>query len=239
MGSGTKPIARRARGRVTGEGGAAPAGWRRRQSRADRQATTTDHLLDAAAEMIAGSGYDGVSVDAIAAAAGLTKGAVYARYASKEDLLLALFDRRAAEGQAGLEAILASPAPAAVRLASIDRWQRAEPERARVWALLELELGLAAARKPALRRRLAERRRAIHRVVARMIAAQGGGGWGAFTPDALAVAITALSDGLTLQRLIAPDSVPDELFSRAIGRLIGLGASAMRPRRPAPRAPRD
>jgi AcrR family transcriptional regulator len=219
-----KAIARRATKRVARGAGAAPAGPGRRQSRSARQAETTDHLLDAAAETIAGSGFDGVSVDAIAAAAGLTKGAVYARYASKEDLLLALFDHRAAEGQAGLEAILASPAPAAVRLASIDRWQRAEPRRARLWALLELELGLAAARKPALRRRLAERRRAIHRAVARMIAGQGAAGRGGFGPAALAVAITALSDGLTLQRLIAPDSVPDELFSRAIGRLIGLDA---------------
>lgn len=205
-------------------------------TRAARQVETTEHLLDAAAATIAGRGYDGVSVEGIAAAAGLTKGAVYARYASKEDLLLALFDRRASEGQTALQEILASRAPAARRLSAIDRWQRGEPKRVRLWALLELELGLAAARKPALRRRLAARRAAIHRAVARMIAAQGPAtrDRAALPATRLAVAITAFSDGLTLQRLIDPASVPQRLFARVIARLVGV-EDAREARRARPR----
>ena len=42
-------------------------------------------------------GFHGTSLDQVAAAAGYTKGAVYSNFASKEDLFLAIFERRVEE----------------------------------------------------------------------------------------------------------------------------------------------
>ena len=52
----------------------------------ERRARTRSALLRAAATTFATKGYDGASVDAIAASVGLSKGAVYAHFPSKLDL---------------------------------------------------------------------------------------------------------------------------------------------------------
>ena len=62
-----------------------------RGSRRDR---TRQDLLAAATTVFAAHGYDGASVDDVAAAAGYTKGAVYSHFSSKADLFLALFRAR-------------------------------------------------------------------------------------------------------------------------------------------------
>ena len=54
----------------------------------ERRARTRAALLRAAASAFAGRGYDGASVDAIAASVGLSKGAVYAHFPSKLELYL-------------------------------------------------------------------------------------------------------------------------------------------------------
>ena len=59
----------------------------RRTTRADH---TRAELLAAARQVFAEKGYEGASVGDIATAAGYTKGAVYAHFDSKEELLLAL-----------------------------------------------------------------------------------------------------------------------------------------------------
>jgi len=56
----------------------------------ERRARTRAALLRAAAAAFATKGYDGASVDAIAAAVGLSKGAVYAHFPSKLELYLAV-----------------------------------------------------------------------------------------------------------------------------------------------------
>ncbi len=54
----------------------------------ERRARTRAALLRAAAMAFAERGYDGASIDAIAASVGLSKGAVYAHFPSKLDLYL-------------------------------------------------------------------------------------------------------------------------------------------------------
>src|SRR5256886_15330841 len=51
-------------------------------------AETRERLLRAAADVFAERGYDGTGVADIAAAAGVSKGALYAHFASKADLLV-------------------------------------------------------------------------------------------------------------------------------------------------------
>jgi AcrR family transcriptional regulator len=66
-----------------GGGGARQAGRERRHER----------ILRAATELFAAQGFPKTSVDEIAAAAGVSKGLVYDHYASKEDLLAAVWQR--------------------------------------------------------------------------------------------------------------------------------------------------
>src|SRR5438477_12871049 len=55
---------------------------------------TRQHLLEAAAMVFARDGFQGSSLDEVAATAGFTKGAVYSNFRSKDDLFLALLDDR-------------------------------------------------------------------------------------------------------------------------------------------------
>jgi AcrR family transcriptional regulator len=54
----------------------------------ERRARTRTALLRAASTAFASKGYDGASIDAIAASVGLSKGAVYAHFPSKLELYL-------------------------------------------------------------------------------------------------------------------------------------------------------
>lgn len=53
-------------------------------------------------------GFHATSVDAVADAAGYTKGAVYSNFASKEDLFFAVYERRVDRRLGELEATLAA-----------------------------------------------------------------------------------------------------------------------------------
>jgi AcrR family transcriptional regulator len=55
-----------------------------------KRAETVTRLLDAAIEVIGERGFQRASLDQIAARAGLTKGAIYSNFGSKEDLFLAV-----------------------------------------------------------------------------------------------------------------------------------------------------
>ncbi len=88
----------------------------RRRAKADR---TRAGLLAAAAKVFAEKGYEGASVGDLAAAAGYTKGAVYAHFGSKQDVFLALLREQAcAEEDPRAEALAADPAERAERVAA-------------------------------------------------------------------------------------------------------------------------
>jgi AcrR family transcriptional regulator len=59
---------------------------------ADGKENTTQRILECAMRLFVMNGYSGTSVDQIAAAVGMTKGAVYFNFKSKEDMLNKLFD---------------------------------------------------------------------------------------------------------------------------------------------------
>lgn len=79
-------------------GGSAPS---QRSQKAER---TRAELLVAAAKVFAEKGYEGASVGDIAVAAGYTKGAVYANFGSKQDMLLALAQELVAQDAEAVEA---------------------------------------------------------------------------------------------------------------------------------------
>ena len=52
-------------------------------TRAERQQRTREDLVDAAERLFSGQGFHATSLDAVAAEAGYTKGAVYSNFESK------------------------------------------------------------------------------------------------------------------------------------------------------------
>jgi AcrR family transcriptional regulator len=185
-----------------------------------RRAMTRSHLLDAAAQVFARKGFDGASIDDIAAAAGFTKGAVYSNFKNKEDLFLALIDRHIEEQIVAVqttldEATALSPDERAARFTHLTAellWGD------RDWALLGLEFTLYAARHPQARRRLAERERAARDRLVPIIKAE----FVRVPPkmqvpvDDLASIFLALFAGIGLQHLTNPDDAGDRLLLSAI-----------------------
>lgn len=56
-----------------------------------------EHLLDAAADLVVSKGVDGVTMEAIAIEAGVSKGLGYAYFENRNDVLLALLEREMVE----------------------------------------------------------------------------------------------------------------------------------------------
>ena len=64
-----------------------------RLTRAEKKAETRERLLAAAIDIAERDGFAALTVNRVAEAAGLTKGAVYSNFESKEELLLEVVDR--------------------------------------------------------------------------------------------------------------------------------------------------
>ena len=78
-----------------------------RGSRAETKAATRDKLLAAAKHIFLTTGYQGATLDTIAARAGFTKGAVYWHFPNKQALFLALVAESISGNLAELEGMLA------------------------------------------------------------------------------------------------------------------------------------
>src|SRR5688572_11986017 len=59
----------------------------------ERSEATTSALLDVARRLFAADGYAATSLDDVVRGAGVTKGALYHRFAGKRDLFLAVYER--------------------------------------------------------------------------------------------------------------------------------------------------
>lgn len=186
-------------------------------------------VLDAAAQVFARRGIDGASVDDVAAAAGFTKGAVYSNFGSKEGLVAALVeDRTSAYLDLGLEAVDRAGATLVERARLLgDRLTSASDEQ-RDWHLLFLELWQRAVRAEEVDGAFVDRRRELRGAVTRAIEAHAeeAGGSLPMPADELATLLLALSNGLAIERLVAPAEVPDDLMGRVLALLVGATATA-------------
>ena len=93
-----------------------------RRSQAQRRETTTSELVAQARLLFGRDGYHGTSLDAIAAAAGMTKGAAYHHFPTKVDVFHAVF---VAEQERAVQELQRVAAGAADPLAAIGEGCRA------------------------------------------------------------------------------------------------------------------
>jgi AcrR family transcriptional regulator len=196
-----------------------------RLSREEKKARTRAQLIDAAATVFARRGYLAASLDEVAEEAGLTKGAVYSNFDSKEDLFSAVIDERfdkplehEVEAIGEIEGTQQERAMAGARL-FIDAVQQE-----RELFLLALERRIYVARHPEHAPALVARYREQLGRVAEMIADQSKkfGLPLPLPPGQMAIAVEALSQGMELQRLVDPEGVPDDLLGRVYALLFQL-----------------
>src|SRR3954452_22437581 len=83
--------------------------------RSEARGTAQAELLDAAERVLAERGYRGASVDRVVAEAGLTKGAFYWNFASKEELFLGLLEDRFDQRARGVMALTEGGGPGGTR----------------------------------------------------------------------------------------------------------------------------
>lgn len=184
--------------------------------RDEQKALTRKRLIDAAESVFARSGYHGASVGEIAREAGATTGALYANFAGKEDLFLALFEERIAGDVGEYSEIVAGGATLEEQARGAgDRWMEILRERPDYFPLL-IEFWSYAIREPQLRERLATRFAAL-RSGSAQVAAEAAEQWGlsadaAAAGEHLGLFINALGNGLALEKLVDPDSVPDSIY---------------------------
>ncbi len=196
---------------------------RRRLSRDEARQLTRERLLDAASEVFKRQGYNGASLDAVAEAAGYTKGAVYSNFATKAELFMALLQRYAARVAAAQEAQLEDGTLEDFideLDKTLEQQTRSDPE----WVLLQLEFFLAAARDPAIRARYLEGSEEGRRETGKVIDAKLKeiGAKSTFNGEEIGVLVNALATGLALNFYLEPEAMDARLFVRAVRVLCGF-----------------
>jgi len=200
--------------------------------------TSREQLLDAAARVFAERGYRGASVEAIAAAAGVTKGALYWSFESKAELFFSLLEERVDQRLRALaeqaQAIAAAGAGTVTPLVSREVSSVVDEERQ--IHLLTNEYWSLAARDPELRARYAQRQRTLRELIAKGLVAHHEATSVAPPPDpyGLATAVLALANGLAMDRIIEPESVPDTLLGEILqliydGLVLRSASAALQP----------
>jgi AcrR family transcriptional regulator len=191
-------------------------------SRARRQAETRTALLDAAERLFGRDGYAVTSLERIAAEAGFTKGAIYANFASKEALFLALQERRSCTLGNHWAAELPASASLEVQARAISEHLGRLFARQRPWALVAAEFWALAARRPALAKALrdlhARDRAEIGRLIRRAL--PDGAVPDDTVRDELARQTIALLDGLAIDASVDPEVDFVSVFSRAFTALV-------------------
>jgi AcrR family transcriptional regulator len=186
------------------------------------RAHTRARLLRAASKVFAERGYDRASLDDVAAAAGLTKGAVYSSFASKDELFYALMAERIGERLALIaEAVDRQNTPETMTADAGSQLVGLISSQAE-WHLLFIEFWARAVRDPRLREEFARHRRAAREVIARFLeqqAAQVGVDLPA-TADQLAVAVLALSNGIAIEHLADPENIDPSTFGVILSLLL-------------------
>jgi AcrR family transcriptional regulator len=191
---------------------------------------TREKLFEAAARVFEEQGIGGASIEAIAAAAGFTRGAFYSNYRSKDELIIAMLEDHVEQSirrNLDLLAVHKNLADFIEALKTMDRTRQDPLGRS---PLLHMEMILFVARaekrRPDLAKRLRARRKLITDIVETTL--KNSGKNPALNPTWTGAIVLALEDGFRLHRLIDPETTPADSFLRAIGdlqRAMGIAAA--------------
>jgi AcrR family transcriptional regulator len=186
-----------------------------RRTREESKAKTRQRLLDEAQRLFRDQGYAATSLEQIAEAAEVTKGAIYGHFSTKEDLLLSAIETTPTPDYSAL--LEDQSRPIRERLGEFGRVIAfAFTDRAELAASLEFFAALL--RNPEALRRFGDdfERRLIKLAVDDEQPLSG------MTPREDWAIGQALFIGLQLYHFVAPDMLTAEVFGRAFELLAGL-----------------
>ena len=173
--------------------------------------------------MFASHGFAGTSIDAVAGAAGFTKGAVYSNFGSKDDLFFALMDQQIQlRAQRAVEVVRDLPAGAPIAFAAIGARLTRSMADNRDWQLLFVEYWARALRDPEVQARFVSHRRAVRRLIGAAIddLSASMGVQLAVPTEQIALLVLGLSNGLALEELIDPGTVAESLIGTVLSGLV-------------------
>lgn len=186
-----------------------------------RTRETQARLLNAAEEIFVRDGYEAAQLDAIAARAGRSKGAVYTHFKSKEDLFLALFEHRT---RTYIDKLVHSLEHCSNQRQSMAAFRQffVELGEDTTWPILTLEFKLFALRHPRSKERL---RKAFEMAKPPQSDAGEDRMFGPLTrkqkadKDLAVVALGPILSGLTLERHFEPRILTEKGVRRLLGRI--------------------
>ena len=189
---------------------------------------TRDKLFEAAARVFEEQGIGSASIEAIAAAAGFSRGAFYSNFKSKDELIIAMLEdhvERSIERHLDLLAQHENIDDFLNALKSMDRSKQDPLGRA---PLLHMEMILFVARAEKRRPELAKRLRARRAMTAKIVQTVSKNRKALVDSAWTAAILLALEDGFRLHRLIDPETTPSDSFVRALDdlqRAIGISSN--------------
>ncbi|MGY4472960.1 TetR/AcrR family transcriptional regulator [Bradyrhizobium sp. USDA 3364] len=191
---------------------------------------TCEKLFEAAARVFEEQGIGGASIEAIAAAAGFSRGAFYSNFKSKDELIFGMLEDHVEQSIKRNLDLLAKHSDLADFLEALRTMDRSRQDPLGRSPLLHMEMILFVARaekrRPELAKRLRARRKLISDIVA--TAQKNGGRNGRLNPEWTGAIVLALEDGFRLHRLIDPETTPADSCLRAITdlqRAIGVSST--------------
>jgi AcrR family transcriptional regulator len=194
----------------------------RRLTREEKKAQTRERLIEAAAQVFARKGFAATSVDEVAETAGLTKGAVYSNFDSKEELVRAVLEERLQMRLYGIPDTVPRQGGTIEEDAA-----RASEQMGVVFSqerdafLLAIEFAVYAVRNPDFRDDFTTHHREAIRNMTRLIEERLGTEFDLQVPvSELASLFNAVGNGIALERLMNPGSVSDELFGHLLAAII-------------------
>jgi len=182
---------------------------------------TRDKLFEAAARVFEADGIGGASIEAIAAAAGFTRGAFYSNFKSKDELIIAMLEDHVEQSIRRNLDILAQHDNLDDFIAALKTMDRSRQDPLGRSPLLHMEMILFVARAEKRRPELAKRLRAGRKLIADVIetTAKNSGKDPVLAPAWWGAIVLAMEDGFRLHRLIDPETTPADSFLRAISDL--------------------
>jgi AcrR family transcriptional regulator len=191
---------------------------------------TCEKLFEAAARVFEEQGIGGASIEAIAAAAGFTRGAFYSNFKSKDELIIAMLEDHVEQSIRRNLDLLARHKNLADFIEALRTMDRSRQDPLGRSPLLHMEMILFVARaeqrRPDLAKRLRARRKLITDIVETTL--KNSGKNASLNPTWTGAIVLALEDGFRLHRLIDPETTPADSFLRAIGdlqRAIGISSA--------------
>lgn len=195
-----------------------PDSGHKRLSREESRQQTRQRLLAAAAVVIPRAGYQGASVEEIAAEAGFSRGAFYSNFKNKDDLFAALMQQLCDEDQQQLEAIFARGTSAAEIRANMREYY-AQTCRENQLFVLYTEAQIHATRNENFRKQLMELERTTSDRITDLIKRY----FEEYDPEherpsneEIAIGLTALSAGVTFAQMLDPERISNDKATRVL-----------------------